>query len=70
MRRVINETWMRAGVTMKDPDSTYVDADVTLEPDVTILPGTHLEGVTHVASGTTSRAERARRRLCRRGTAR
>lgn len=53
MRRVINESWMRAGVTMKDPDSTYVDADVTLEPDVTILPGTHLEGVTHVASGTT-----------------
>jgi bifunctional UDP-N-acetylglucosamine pyrophosphorylase/glucosamine-1-phosphate N-acetyltransferase len=53
MRRVINEAWMRAGVTMRDPDSTYVDADVTLEPDVTILPGTHLEGSTHVSSGTT-----------------
>ena len=29
---------MRAGVTVVDPATTWVDADVTLEPDVTLLP--------------------------------
>ena len=52
LRRRINERWMREGVTMVDPDRTYVDATVELEPDVRLLPGTMLEGRTVVGSGT------------------
>ena len=39
---------MRAGVSVIDPLTTWVDAAVTLEPDVTLLPGTDLHGATHV----------------------
>ncbi len=49
-RRVL-ESWMRAGVTVVDPHSTWVDVSVTLDGDVTLLPGVHLQGTTHVASG-------------------
>ena len=45
------EDWMRAGVTIMDPSSTWVDVDVTLAPDAEILPGTHLEGRTDVGTG-------------------
>jgi bifunctional UDP-N-acetylglucosamine pyrophosphorylase/glucosamine-1-phosphate N-acetyltransferase len=41
--------WMRAGVTVVDPDTTWVDVDVTLAPDVTLLPGVQLLGATSVA---------------------
>ena len=41
--------WMRAGVTVVDPTSTWIDVTVTLEPDVTILPGVQLLGATSVA---------------------
>lgn len=47
-RRVL-EGWMRAGVTVVDPATTWVDVTVTLEPDVTLLPGTLLHGTTSVA---------------------
>jgi bifunctional UDP-N-acetylglucosamine pyrophosphorylase / glucosamine-1-phosphate N-acetyltransferase len=49
-RRVV-ERWMRAGVTVVDPATTWVDVDVTLEPDSTVLPGTQLLGRTRVATG-------------------
>jgi bifunctional UDP-N-acetylglucosamine pyrophosphorylase/glucosamine-1-phosphate N-acetyltransferase len=39
---------MRDGVTVMDPATTWVDADVVLAPDVTILPGTQLLGATVV----------------------
>ena len=42
---------MRAGVTVVDPATTWVDAAVTLEPDVTLWPNTDLHGSTHVAAG-------------------
>ncbi len=42
---------MRAGVTVVDPASTWIDVDVTVEPDVTLLPHTFLHGSTHVAAG-------------------
>lgn len=45
--------WMRAGVTVVDPASTWVDATVTLAPDVTLLPGVQLLGSTEVATGAT-----------------
>jgi bifunctional UDP-N-acetylglucosamine pyrophosphorylase/glucosamine-1-phosphate N-acetyltransferase len=49
MNRRIVERWMRDGVTVMDPATTWIDADVVLEPDVTILPGTQLLGATSVA---------------------
>ncbi|RGE21137.1 bifunctional UDP-N-acetylglucosamine diphosphorylase/glucosamine-1-phosphate N-acetyltransferase GlmU [Leucobacter sp. wl10] len=41
----------RAGVTIQDPTTTWIDADVSIEPDVEILPGTFLQGATSIASG-------------------
>lgn len=41
----------RAGVTVQDPASTWIDADVTIEPDTEILPGTFLHGATSIATG-------------------
>ncbi|MCB8954988.1 MAG: bifunctional UDP-N-acetylglucosamine diphosphorylase/glucosamine-1-phosphate N-acetyltransferase GlmU [Nocardioides sp.] len=49
MNRRIVDRWMRDGVTVMDPATTWVDADVVLEPDVTILPGVQLLGATVVA---------------------
>jgi len=51
LRDRINERWMRRGVTMWDPERTYVDAEVRLEPDVTLLPGVVLRGDSSVAAG-------------------
>jgi bifunctional UDP-N-acetylglucosamine pyrophosphorylase / glucosamine-1-phosphate N-acetyltransferase len=42
---------MRAGVTVVDAASTWVDAGVTLERDVTLLPSVDLHGTTAVAAG-------------------
>jgi bifunctional UDP-N-acetylglucosamine pyrophosphorylase/glucosamine-1-phosphate N-acetyltransferase len=44
LRDRINERWMRRGVTMWDPERTYIDVDVVLEPDVVLLPGVILQG--------------------------
>ncbi len=51
MRNRINESWMREGVTMADPATTWIDVDVELERDVTLLPGTVLRGPTAIATG-------------------
>ncbi len=51
LRERINTRWMREGVTMVDPSATYIDASVTLEADVRLLPGTILEGTTRVGAG-------------------
>jgi len=45
------EGWMRAGVTVVDPASTWVDVTVTLERDATVRPGTQLHGLTAVGPG-------------------
>jgi bifunctional UDP-N-acetylglucosamine pyrophosphorylase / glucosamine-1-phosphate N-acetyltransferase len=54
-RRVLNgrllEAWMRAGVTIIDPATTWIDAGVVLEPDAEIGPGTQLEGRTVIGTG-------------------
>jgi bifunctional UDP-N-acetylglucosamine pyrophosphorylase/glucosamine-1-phosphate N-acetyltransferase len=51
--RVMNERivtqWMKDGVTVMDPATTWIESDVVLAPDVTILPGTQLLGATVVA---------------------
>ncbi len=51
-RRVV-ESWMRAGVTVVDPATTWVDVQVELEADVLVLPGTQLHGATRVSTGAT-----------------
>jgi bifunctional UDP-N-acetylglucosamine pyrophosphorylase/glucosamine-1-phosphate N-acetyltransferase len=54
-RRQLNdrilEAHMRAGVTIVDPASTWIDVDVTAEPDAEVLPGTQLHGRTHLGEG-------------------
>ena len=44
LRDRINERWMRRGVTMWDPERTYIDVDVEIDPDVVMLPGVILQG--------------------------
>ncbi|HYZ97628.1 MAG TPA: sugar phosphate nucleotidyltransferase [Acidimicrobiales bacterium] len=51
LRRRTNERWMAAGVTLVDPATTYIDADVSLAPDVTLFPGTVLKGTTSIGTG-------------------
>lgn len=48
--RRIQEAWMRTGVQIIDPTTTYIDVDVTLDPDAVIKPGTILGGSTHVGA--------------------
>ncbi|MGH2682700.1 MAG: bifunctional UDP-N-acetylglucosamine diphosphorylase/glucosamine-1-phosphate N-acetyltransferase GlmU [Actinomycetota bacterium] len=50
MRRRINERLMEQGVTLVDPDRTYVDASVKVGSDTVIHPLTFLEGDTAVGS--------------------
>ena len=49
MNRRIVTRWMRDGVTVMDPATTWIDADVKLAEDVTLLPGVQLLGATVVA---------------------
>jgi len=51
LRRRTNDFWMARGVTMLDPDRTYIDATVELASDVTLFPGTILQGRTIVGAG-------------------
>ena len=50
MRTRILRRHMLEGVTIVDPETTYIDADVRLEADVTVLPNCYLHGATTVAS--------------------
>lgn len=45
------EEHMRAGVTVIDPATTWIDAGVRLEPDVTLHPNVQLHGDTRIAAG-------------------
>lgn len=51
LRARTNLAWQAKGVTMVDPTSTYIDAAVTLAPDVTLFPGTILQGRTTIGAG-------------------
>jgi bifunctional UDP-N-acetylglucosamine pyrophosphorylase / glucosamine-1-phosphate N-acetyltransferase len=51
LRDRINEAHMLAGVTIVDPRTTWIEADVELEPDATIHPFTILSGHTKVGAG-------------------
>lgn len=48
LRRRINRRWMEAGVTLVDPETTYIEAGVVIGEDTTLLPNTHLRGSTRV----------------------
>ena len=48
-RRTV-EHWMREGVTVVDPATTWIDADVTIGRDTTVRPGTQLLGATTVGA--------------------
>jgi len=50
MRKRINETHMRNGVTIVDPLNTYIEASVTIKEDTIIYPGTTLAGTTVIGS--------------------
>jgi bifunctional UDP-N-acetylglucosamine pyrophosphorylase/glucosamine-1-phosphate N-acetyltransferase len=51
LRRRTNARWLAAGVTMVDPSHTYIDTGVRLGADVTLFPGTILQGETVVGRG-------------------
>ncbi|VAW42144.1 N-acetylglucosamine-1-phosphate uridyltransferase / Glucosamine-1-phosphate N-acetyltransferase [hydrothermal vent metagenome] len=47
-RRRANSRWLAQGVTIIDPDSTYIDPDVTIGQDTIIWPNSYLQGKTAV----------------------
>ncbi|RJQ71649.1 bifunctional UDP-N-acetylglucosamine diphosphorylase/glucosamine-1-phosphate N-acetyltransferase GlmU [Pseudonocardiaceae bacterium YIM PH 21723] len=51
LNRRLVEQWQRAGVTFIDPQSVWLDCDVTLAQDVLVEPGVQLRGTTSVATG-------------------
>jgi len=51
LRDRINDEHMLAGVTIVDPQSTWIDGDVEIENDVTIHPFTVIRGHVKIASG-------------------
>jgi bifunctional UDP-N-acetylglucosamine pyrophosphorylase / glucosamine-1-phosphate N-acetyltransferase len=52
-RRRILVAHMRSGVTIEDPGATWIDADVEIAADTTILPGTTLRGRSSIGAGST-----------------
>src|SRR5262249_37273591 len=53
MRSRINEHWMLSGVTLQDPATAYIDADVRIGTDAVIHPNVYLEGSTLIGSDVT-----------------
>ena len=49
--RRICERWMRDGVTILDPATTWIEDDVQIARDATILPGSFLQGRTVIGEG-------------------
>ncbi len=51
LRTEHNDELMASGVTLVDPATAFIGADVTIGPDTIIHPGVHLEGHTQIGSG-------------------
>lgn len=51
MRHRIHQRHMLAGVSIIDPEQTYIDESVKIGPETTIFPGSFLSGKTVVGSG-------------------
>ncbi|WP_406832204.1 bifunctional UDP-N-acetylglucosamine diphosphorylase/glucosamine-1-phosphate N-acetyltransferase GlmU [Pedococcus sp. KACC 23699] len=50
LNRRTTERWMREGVTIIDPETTWIDTDVTIGRDAMVLPGTQLLGATIIGA--------------------
>jgi bifunctional UDP-N-acetylglucosamine pyrophosphorylase/glucosamine-1-phosphate N-acetyltransferase len=53
LNRRLCEAHMRAGVTIADPATTYLEPGLVIAPDVTIRPNTMICGATQIGAGTT-----------------
>lgn len=51
LRARTNKYWLLNGVTMFDPRQTFIDVTVEIGQDVTLLPGTILQGRTRIGDG-------------------
>jgi bifunctional UDP-N-acetylglucosamine pyrophosphorylase/glucosamine-1-phosphate N-acetyltransferase len=51
MRKQINLDWMLSGVTIIDPDTTYIEGEVEIGADSVIWPNTYLTGKTVIGMG-------------------
>lgn len=51
MNELIVRRWQLDGVTVDDPSTTWIDADVTLAEDVHLLPDVQLKGATSIDRG-------------------
>lgn len=50
LRKRITNKWMRSGVTIVDPNTTYVEPKVVIGSDTVIMPNTHLRGSTVIGA--------------------
>ena len=51
LRDRINHHWMLNGVTIVDPQTTWIEPTVAIARDVVVEPNTHLRGTTDIAEG-------------------
>ncbi len=51
MRKRVLEHWMIEGVTIIDPETTYIDSEARLSADCRIWPGTIIQGASQIESG-------------------
>ena len=51
LRRRINQAWMLQGVSMINPEATYIEPGVSIGADTVLWPGTYLHGSTTIGSG-------------------
>ena len=56
IRQRICDRWLEAGVTMRDPATTWIDADVTIGRDTVLYPNVTLEGRTAIGEETVVRS--------------
>ena len=50
-RRRAAQKWLASGVTLVDPDATYIDPDVSIGQDTIIWPNTYVQGAATVGEG-------------------
>ncbi|WP_100405933.1 bifunctional UDP-N-acetylglucosamine diphosphorylase/glucosamine-1-phosphate N-acetyltransferase GlmU [Bacillus solitudinis] len=50
MKKRINEMWMRNGVTIIDPQQTYISTEAMIGQDTVIYPGTVISGSTEIGT--------------------
>jgi bifunctional UDP-N-acetylglucosamine pyrophosphorylase/glucosamine-1-phosphate N-acetyltransferase len=51
LRDRVNTAWMRSGVTIIDPATTWIDVTAAVGSDVVIEPNTHVRGTTEIGPG-------------------